>query len=46
MVYVSINQLKFGKAGGTSDVMIEMLKAASDKIVPHHSNFTNLIINN
>ena len=37
MVQTSINHLKSGKAAGPSGIVVEMLKAASNSIVPHIS---------
>jgi hypothetical protein len=44
MVQASINHLKSGKAAGPSGIVVEMLKAAGNGIVPHISTLINQII--
>ena len=46
MVDASIKHLKSGKAAGPSGIVAEMLKTASDTVVPKLSKLINLIIQN
>ena len=44
MVQASINHLKSSKAAGPSGIVVEMLKAASNSIVPHISTLFNQVL--